>query len=109
MTPIQLAAFQFVADRRVDRTTGRHKEVSLDEISEPMRQRIIDLAMMEPPLVDLDGPRVFLTGCGYIKLNAIRAGRRCETNVVEHNGDCIACGAANGEACRAPPEKRGSI
>lgn len=61
MTPIQVAALRFVAHRRVDLTTDRIQSVDLREISEPMRQRLIDLAMMEKPLVDVDGPRVMLT------------------------------------------------
>jgi hypothetical protein len=28
--------------------------------------------------------------------------RRCDTNQVTHYGDCIACGATQGEACQAP-------
>lgn len=61
MTPIQLAAFRFVAERPIDRASGRVQSVDLREIGEPMRQRIIDLAMMDKPLVDVDGPRVILT------------------------------------------------
>lgn len=76
MTPIQIAAFKFVAERRI--VNGRHQDVHLHEISEPMRQRLIDLAMMEPPLIDVSGPRVFLTGHGYAKIaemaNELRPG-----------------------------------
>ncbi len=61
MTPVQLAAFRFLAERPIDRASGRVQSADLREISEPMRQRIIDLAMMDPPLVDVDGPRVILT------------------------------------------------
>jgi hypothetical protein len=73
VTPIQLATFKFVGERRIDRDTKRHRDVDLREISEPMRQRIIDLAMMEPPLIEVDGPRVFLTGHGYIKYREFSA------------------------------------
>jgi hypothetical protein len=38
--------------------------IDLRKISEPMRQRLIDLAMMEPPLVDVDADRVSLTQAG---------------------------------------------
>lgn len=38
--------------------------VDLRKIGEPMRQRLIDLAMEEPPLVDVDADRVFLTEAG---------------------------------------------
>lgn len=66
MTPIQIATFKFVAERRI--VNGRHQTVDLREISEPMRQKIIDLAMMEPPLVSVDADKVFLTGHGYVKI-----------------------------------------
>jgi len=36
----------------------------LRHVSEPMRQRLIDLAMLEPPLVDVDADRVSLTEAG---------------------------------------------
>lgn len=70
MTPIQLATFKFVAERRI--VDGRHQTVDLREISEPMRQRIIDLAMMEPPLIGVDGPRVVLSGYGYVLARELR-------------------------------------
>lgn len=38
--------------------------LDLRKISEPMRQRLIDLGMMEPPLVDVDADRVFITAAG---------------------------------------------
>lgn len=38
--------------------------VDLRKISEPMRQRLIDLGMEEPPLVDVDADRVHLTDAG---------------------------------------------
>lgn len=38
--------------------------LDLREISEPMRQRLIDLAMDEPALVDVDADQVFLTDAG---------------------------------------------
>lgn len=66
MTPIQLAAFKFVAGR-LNPSDPKPRDVDLRYISEPLRQRLIDLAMMEPPLVDVDGPRVFLTRDGEIK------------------------------------------
>jgi hypothetical protein len=34
-------------------------------------------------------------------LNSL-APRRCDTNVVAPNGECIACNADNGVACRGP-------
>jgi hypothetical protein len=64
LTPIQHAALMHVACRPIDRITGRMQSVDLDDISEPMRQRLIDLAMMEPPLVDVDGPLVYATDAG---------------------------------------------
>lgn len=47
--------------------------VDLRKISEPMRQRLIDLGMREPPLVDVDADRVSLTMEGFQALE--RAGR----------------------------------
>jgi hypothetical protein len=40
------------------------RSLDLRRVSEPMRQRLIDLAMCEPPLVDVDADRVFLTEAG---------------------------------------------
>lgn len=40
------------------------KDMDLRKVSEPMRQRLIDLAMMEPALVDVDADRVFITKAG---------------------------------------------
>lgn len=42
----------------------------LSRISESMRQRFIDLAMMEPPLVDADGDFVSLLPAGRAMLEA---------------------------------------
>lgn len=44
------------------------ERVDLREISEPMRQRIIDLGMMEPPLVDVNADQVYLTDAGRTAL-----------------------------------------
>jgi len=30
--------------------------------------------------------------------------RRCETNECDHGGECMNCGAWNGEVCQDPPE-----
>lgn len=72
VTPIHNATLDFIARHRFDRATGRHHDLLLHEVSEPMRQRIIDLAMMEPPLVDMDGPRVVMTLSGLKQLAEIR-------------------------------------
>lgn len=42
------------------------------EVSEPLRQRIIDLGMMEPPLVDIDADRIYVTEAGRVKLSEWR-------------------------------------
>lgn len=70
MTPIQIAALRFVGDRPIDCATGRKRSVDLREISEPMRQALIDLGMHEPPLVDVDADRVQITWDGYKLLRA---------------------------------------
>lgn len=64
MTPIKMATLRFVAERTRDPATGRVKTVDLRDISEPMRQKIIDLGMMEPPLVQVDADQVSITGYG---------------------------------------------
>ena len=48
------------------------RNVRLERCSETLRQRLIDLAMKEPPLVDTDGPRVFLTEAGRRALKGSR-------------------------------------
>ena len=60
MTPIQLAALTHVAEM---------KAVDLRKIGEPMRQRLIDLGMMEPPLVAVNADQVFLTRHGRELIN----------------------------------------
>lgn len=42
----------------------------LRHMSEPMRQRVIDLGMLDPPLVDVDADRVFVTDAGRAALTA---------------------------------------
>lgn len=44
----------------------------LRDVSEPLRQRMIDLAMMEPPLLDVDADRVYVTEAGRKALAAWR-------------------------------------
>lgn len=57
--------------------TLRHLEsvghIDLRKASEPLRQRLIALGMCEPPIVDVDADRVFLTEAGKAAL----AGLRC--------------------------------
>lgn len=43
---------------------AKRKSVDIRTISEPYRQRMIDLGMMEPPLVEIDADRVSLTNAG---------------------------------------------
>lgn len=73
MTPITLITLRFLADRTRDPVTGRIRSVDLREISEPMRQAIIDLGMMEPPLVEVDADQVFLNGHGHQYLHELDA------------------------------------
>lgn len=42
----------------------RNGEVDLREVSEPMRQKIIDLGMNEPPLINVRGDLIACTACG---------------------------------------------
>lgn len=46
------------------RHLARVGNLDLRRVSEPTRQRLIELAMEEPPLVDVDADRVFLTAAG---------------------------------------------
>lgn len=46
------------------REIRRQRVATFDSISEPMRQKVIDLGMMEPPLVDCIGPALFITTQG---------------------------------------------
>jgi hypothetical protein len=39
-------------------------QIDLRRYSEPVRQRAIDLAMHEPPFIDIDADRIFLTPAG---------------------------------------------
>ena len=43
---------------------AERRGVDIRKVSEPYRQRIIDLGMMEPPLVQIDADRVSLTADG---------------------------------------------
>lgn len=44
-------------------------------MSEPFRQRVIDLGMMEPPLLDTDADHVFVTEAGKDALQKWRLER----------------------------------
>lgn len=52
---IHLIALQNVVDKTW---------VDIRKISEPHRQRLIDLGMMEPPLVDIDADQIYITEAG---------------------------------------------
>lgn len=45
----------------------------ISRMSEPFRQRAIDLGMMEPPLVDVDGDWVSATVAGIMEIARILA------------------------------------
>lgn len=45
----------------------------ISRMSEPFRQRAIDLGMMEPPLVDVDGDWVSATAAGSTEIARIFA------------------------------------
>lgn len=52
------------------------KEIDLRRYSEKVRQRAIDLAMHEPPYIDIDADRIFLTDAGSTALDAHEAASR---------------------------------
>lgn len=60
--------------RGMHRAIARHlaegRTLDLRKVSEPMRQRLIDMGMMEPPLVDVDGDHVRLTDAGRAWLSS---------------------------------------
>ena len=60
----------------------------ISQMSEPFRQRAIDLGMMEPPLVDVDGDWAFVTVAGSMRIhNCFAAGRQAlDQNGGEHGG-----------------------
>jgi hypothetical protein len=51
----------------------RHQPVNLNEVGELYRHALIDLGMMEPPLVEVDGELVFATPAAVDALNASAA------------------------------------
>lgn len=55
----------------------------ISRMSEPYRQRAIDLGMMEPPLVEVDGDWVSVTVAGSMEIAGYFAGRA----VLEHGGE----------------------
>jgi hypothetical protein len=66
VTDIQAIALRHVAEGNLD----------LRKISEPMRQRIIDLGMMDPPLVEVDADRVLLTRDGWRHHQCLQAAQQ---------------------------------
>lgn len=56
--------------KRILEHLARVGSVDLRVISEPMRQRLIDLAMEDPPLVDVDADQVRLTDAGLSIIHA---------------------------------------
>lgn len=44
-------------------------KISLDEMSDWMRERLVELVFHSPQLIDVDGPAVFLTDAGKLKLS----------------------------------------
>jgi hypothetical protein len=63
LTPAHLIALSHVSDIGAD----------LRKISEPHRQKIIDLGMMEPPLIAVDADKVFVTDAGRAVLRNVAA------------------------------------
>lgn len=57
-TPAALIVLRHIAERGAD----------LRQVSEAFRQTAIDLAMAEPPLVDIDADRLFVTPAGEAEL-----------------------------------------
>lgn len=50
--------------------TVEDSPADLRKVSDALRHRLVDLGMMEPPLVDVDADRVFITPAGRSALKA---------------------------------------
>lgn len=68
LSEAQMMVLAHIAEPRVDMLTGRMNQLDIRRLSEPYRQRAIDLAMHEPPLVDIDGDFLFVTDAGRLAL-----------------------------------------
>lgn len=74
MTEAQIIVLRHIAEPRVDMLTGRINQIDIRRISEPYRQRAIDLGMMDPPLVEIDGDFLRITDAGRAALAATKGG-----------------------------------
>jgi hypothetical protein len=72
VTEAQIIVLRHIAEPRVDMLTGRINQIDIRKISEPYRQRAIDLGMMEPPLVEIDGDFLSITDAGRAALAATK-------------------------------------
>lgn len=61
---MSLSPIQRIILRNVERPGGD----DLREVSESYRQKLIDLAMMEPPLVEVDADQVTIASAGRMAL-----------------------------------------
>ena len=68
LTDAHIIVLRHIAEPRVDMFSGRVNQLDIRKLSEPYRQRAIDLGMMEPPLVDIDGDFLFVTAAGRAAL-----------------------------------------
>lgn len=62
LTAMQRVVLQHVAETEAG-ALRKHK-IDIRSVSENYRQRAIDLGMMEPPLIDIDGDYLFITEAG---------------------------------------------
>jgi hypothetical protein len=67
--------------------------VDIRKISEPYRQNAIDLAMMEPPLIDINADQMFATD----------AGRSAIENRCERCGEQMVCRCGQTESAQGWP------
>lgn len=68
-----MAVLRHIAEMNTPSAGSRRKlGVDITKVSEPMRQRIIDLGMHEPPLVDIQGDMIDVTAAGLALLCNIR-------------------------------------
>lgn len=67
----QKMVLRHIADAPQGKTMGRPRRVDIRNVSEAYRQRVIDLGMMQPPLVDIDGDWLSVTDAGRSALRSL--------------------------------------
>lgn len=72
LSEMQWAVLEHVGNVCGLRADGRYGAIDLNTLDGRRRDAIIDLAMHDPPLVDVDGPRALITEHGKALIRARR-------------------------------------